>query len=92
MTDILTILLVIGLLLGFVVFFGPPYVPTRKRNMQAALDLLELKPGQTMLELGSGDGRVLIAAAKQGVNVVGDKKSGTTARCKRSNRLLSAPD
>ena len=55
----------------FVVFFGPPYLPTLGRSMETALDLLELKPGQTMLELGSGDGRVLLAAAKRGVNVVG---------------------
>jgi hypothetical protein len=71
MTAALTILLVVSLLLGFVVFFGPPYVPTLRRNMQAALDLLDLKPGQTMLELGSGDGRVLVAAARRGINVVG---------------------
>jgi hypothetical protein len=71
MTLVLTVLLIISLLLGFVVFFGPPYVPTLKRNLHTALDLLELKPGQTMLELGSGDGRVLVAAAKRGVNVVG---------------------
>lgn len=67
----LIVLLALGLLLGFVVFFGPPYVPTLRRNLETALDLLELKPGQTMLELGSGDGRVLIAAAKRGVNVIG---------------------
>jgi len=59
------------LLLGFVVFFGPPYLPTLRRNMDSALELLELKPGQTLLDLGSGDGRVLIAAAKRGVNAVG---------------------
>lgn len=57
--------------LGFVVFFGPPYLPTLRRNMDAALDLLDLKPGQTMLELGSGDGRVLAAAAKRGIKAVG---------------------
>lgn len=58
-------------LLGFVVFFGPPYLPTLRRNIDSAFELLELKPGQTMLDLGSGDGRVLIAAAKRGVNAVG---------------------
>ena len=71
MTWPLLILLAMSVLIGFVVFFGPPYVPTLRRNMDAALDLLELKPGQTMLDLGSGDGRVLVAAAKRGVNVVG---------------------
>lgn len=56
---------------GLTVLFGPPYVPTLKRQAEAALDLLDLKPGQVMLELGSGDGRVMLAAAKRGLNVVG---------------------
>jgi SAM-dependent methyltransferase len=69
-----TVLLGVGiavvLLFGFVVFFGPPYLPTRQRQTQTALDLLDLKPGQTLLELGSGDGRVARAAAARGLRVV----------------------
>ncbi len=68
---LLAVLVVLLLLVAFTVFFGPPYLPVLRGNMQAAFELLELKPGQTMLELGSGDGRVLIAAAKQGIHVVG---------------------
>lgn len=67
-------LIFIGLLIlifGFVVFFGAPYLPTLKNQQEAALDLLGLKPGDTLLELGSGDGKVMRAAAKRGVNVVG---------------------
>ncbi|HJQ08886.1 MAG TPA: class I SAM-dependent methyltransferase [Candidatus Saccharimonadales bacterium] len=72
MTAFLVGLLIISVLLvGMTVFFGPPYVPTMRRQIEEALDLLELAPGETLLELGSGDGRVLIAAAKRGVNVVG---------------------
>jgi SAM-dependent methyltransferase len=56
---------------GFVLLFGAPFVPTLKSQIAVALDLLDLKPGQTMLELGCGDGRVLIAAAKRGCNAVG---------------------
>ncbi|MBX6334047.1 class I SAM-dependent methyltransferase [Candidatus Saccharibacteria bacterium] len=59
------------LLLGFVVFFGPPYLPTLRRNIDSAFELLDLRPGQTLLDLGSGDGRVLIAAARRGINAVG---------------------
>ncbi len=59
------------LLFGFVLFFGAPYLPTLKKQKEAALDLLDLRPGQTLLELGSGDGRVLKAAAKRGLNSVG---------------------
>ena len=51
-----------------VVFFGAPYL---SKQQAAALDLLELKPGQTLLELGSGDGRVAKLAAKKGIKVVG---------------------
>lgn len=56
---------------GLVVFVGPPYLPTMTKQMNLALDMLELKKGGTMLELGCGDGKVLVAAAKRGWNVVG---------------------
>jgi hypothetical protein len=59
------------LLFGLVIFVGAPYLPTMKNQSKAALDLLDLKKGQTLLELGSGDGRVLRAAAKRGLNAVG---------------------
>lgn len=56
---------------GLPVLFGPPYLPTLRLNLNTALDLLELKPGQTLLDLGSGDGRILVEGAKRGLNVVG---------------------
>ncbi|HZM63678.1 MAG TPA: methyltransferase domain-containing protein [Candidatus Saccharimonadales bacterium] len=62
---------VLVLTFGFVVIFGPPYLPTRRQQIEAALDLLALKPGQTMLDLGAGDGRVMRAAAQRGWRVVG---------------------
>ncbi len=62
---------IIILAFGHVLLFGAPYLPTLKKQMEMALDLLDLKPGQTVLELGCGDGRVLIAAAKRGLNAIG---------------------
>lgn len=59
------------LVFGFVVAFGAPYLPTLRQRTDDALDLLDLKPGQTMLELGCGDGRVLRAAAQRGIRGVG---------------------
>lgn len=59
------------LLFGFVVLYGAPYLPTMKPQIRQALILLDLKPGQTLLELGSGDGRVLRAAAKEGLYAIG---------------------
>lgn len=70
-TVLLAALIVVVVLFGFVILFGPPYVPTLAAQKIAALDMLELKPGQTLLELGSGDGRVMRAAAERGLRVVG---------------------
>lgn len=63
--------LVAILLFAGVVAFGAPYLPTLSKRVDDAIDLLDLKPGQTMLELGSGDGRLLLAAAKRGIRSVG---------------------
>jgi 16S rRNA A1518/A1519 N6-dimethyltransferase RsmA/KsgA/DIM1 with predicted DNA glycosylase/AP lyase activity len=68
---VLLVVLVVVLSFGFVVLFGAPYVPTMKRQVDAAFDLLELSPGQHLLELGCGDGIVLLAAAKRGIRVTG---------------------
>lgn len=71
MTVVFIIALVVVLLFGFVVIFGAPYLPTMSRQTEDALELLDLKTGQTLLELGSGDGRVLLAAAKRNLKAVG---------------------
>jgi SAM-dependent methyltransferase len=56
---------------GFVLLFGAPYFPSLKPHMAAALELLDLKQGQVVYDLGCGDGRFLKAAAKQGNKAVG---------------------
>ena len=66
-----TIVVLTLLSFSFVLLFGAPFLPTLKKQMEEALDLLDLKPGQTMLELGCGDGRVLIAGANRGLKVIG---------------------
>lgn len=71
MTYLFVSLVAIVLLFGFVVFYGAPYLPTLGQQTETALDLLDLKKGQTLLELGSGDGRVLIAAAERGIMAIG---------------------
>lgn len=68
---LLALSLVIVFCFAFVVFFGAPYLPSLDKQKTTALDMLSLKPGQTLLELGSGDGRVLKAAAKRGIYAVG---------------------
>lgn len=64
---------IIGLVLvfGLVVFVGAPYLPTLKSDREAVFTLLELRAGQHLLELGSGDGRVLLEAARRGIRATG---------------------
>lgn len=68
-------LLIVGLVLAVcfagVLLFGAPYLPTLRPQVKTALQLSELRSGQTLIELGCGDGRVLIAAAEQGCRAVG---------------------
>src|SRR5438477_6812330 len=42
-----------------------PYYPTPEIVVQKMLELGELQPGQKMFDLGSGDGRIVIAAARK---------------------------
>jgi SAM-dependent methyltransferase len=65
------VLIVLAICFGAVVLVGAPYLPTLGPQVLAALELADLKPGETLLELGCGDGKVVLAAARQGVNVVG---------------------
>ena len=68
---ILFIVLAILICFTFVIFFGAPYLPTLKQQQLIALQMLNLKPGQLLLEPGCGDARMLIAAAKKGINGIG---------------------
>ncbi len=68
---LLALVFFVVLCFGLVVFLGAPYLPSLNKQKSTALDLLSLKPGQTLLELGSGDGRVLKAAAERGIYAVG---------------------
>lgn len=47
------------------------YVPTRLQTVERMLDFAELKAGETLVDLGSGDGRIVLAAAKRGANARG---------------------
>lgn len=62
----------LAILFGFVVFFGAPYVPSKKRDVKHAfLELYPLNNADVLLDLGSGDGTVLRAAACRGARAIG---------------------
>ena len=49
-----------------------PWSATPKRVVRKMLELAEIKPGETLYDLGCGDGRVLIEASKRyGIESVG---------------------
>lgn len=67
------LLVFLAVALGFMItsLSGAPWVPVRSFDVQALLDDTKLKKGQTYLELGCGDGRLVKAAAKRGAIAIG---------------------
>lgn len=71
----------LGLILGGIfvlliapaaIFGGAPYVPSPRRAAVKALLLARLQPGETLVDLGCGDGRVLrLAASEFGARAIG---------------------
>ncbi len=82
---ILFILLVLILVLayflflaGFTVFdiFLPaPFVATKKEQVLKMVEIADIKKGDRVIDLGSGDGRLVIAAAKLGAKSTGVEKN-----------------
>ena len=77
----LTLIVVVGTLLGCMIglswFAGSdaPYVPTKSEAIRKILKLAGVKKGKKFYELGSGDGRVVLEAAKMGADAVGIEQS-----------------
>jgi len=46
-------------------FFGGMWVPSSMGTVHKMLQLAELQPGQKLVDLGAGDGRVVLLAARQ---------------------------
>lgn len=45
-----------------------PYVPTPNKVVERMLDVTDVQPSDYVIDLGSGDGRIVIAAAKRGAS------------------------
>lgn len=53
-------------------FYGLPSIPTKPDRIRKALKLANLKPDEIVYDLGAGDGRVLLIAAREfGAKAVG---------------------
>lgn len=53
--------------------------------VQDLLDKMQLRPGDVLAELGCGDGRILIAAAKRGIRGIGIELDPSRAQVARQN-------
>ena len=53
-----------------------PFVPSRGRDVQRIMRLSEIKPGETFVDCGCGDGRLVLAAAALGAQLHGGDGGG----------------
>lgn len=72
----LGVILIIAMIYVILVFLlppamGAPYVPTNNAAVQVMVGLANIKPGERMVDLGSGDGRIVIAFAQRGIEAHG---------------------
>lgn len=71
--------LLVFLLAGAIVFVaisvllgrGAVYVPADKKAVKKMIELLKVKPGEKAVDLGAGDGRIVIALARAGAEAHG---------------------
>ena len=66
---ILAVLFFVFFLLPFL--FGAPFQPTNEDKLRKMIKLANIKKGDKAVDLGSGDGRIVIALAKAGAEAHG---------------------
>jgi len=62
-----------------------PYVPSPQYVVDKMIELAGVKPGDLVYDLGSGDGRIVITAAKKGAQAVGFEIDGDLVGESRAN-------
>lgn len=62
-----------------------PYVPTPQPVVDKMIDLAGVTQGDVVYDLGSGDGRIVISAAKKGARAVGFEIDGDLIRLSSDN-------
>jgi SAM-dependent methyltransferase len=65
------LLTLLGVSFLLIVFRGAPYVPTHQKDISKLFDIYRFKTTDLLVDLGSGDGRVLAEAARRNVKAVG---------------------
>ena len=62
-----------------------PYVQTPMEIVERMLRMAEVKPGDRVIDLGSGDGRIVIEAAKRGATGLGVDLDGSLVKLATEN-------
>lgn len=52
-------------------YIGAPYVPVRRPALKKAFDKLTIGPSDVVIDLGAGDGGVLLEATRRGAKAIG---------------------
>jgi protein-L-isoaspartate O-methyltransferase len=63
---------------------GGPYVPTPHSVVARMLDLAEVRGGDVLFDLGSGDGRLVIEAARRGARATGIERDAALVQRARA--------
>ena len=62
-----------------------PFVPSPQEVVDKMIELAGVKKGDVVYDMGSGDGRIVIAAAKKGARAVGFEIDGDLVKESREN-------
>lgn len=62
----LLFVIVVGIFYAIDAFLELPYVGAKKESIETMMNLANIKKGETVVDLGSGDGRLLFEAAEKG--------------------------
>lgn len=62
-----------------------PFVPTPQEVVDMMIELAGVKKGDVVYDLGSGDGRIVVTAAKKGAKAVGFEIDGDLVKQSREN-------
>lgn len=63
--------IVMGVFYFVDLFFETPYIATKRNKIPTIIKLSAVKKGETVVDLGAGDGRLLFAFAKEGAKAIG---------------------
>lgn len=64
LTVALIVLVVLGISILFPSLVGGAWSPTSMRRVHAMLEAAQLRPGELLIDLGAGDGRIILTAAR----------------------------